>query len=160
MRPVLCKLSKLTSINWWEFSLAYLYLLRAWWKLSIRKEKLERWVLTGANPAAVEEPPDSMEHRMVSRRSRWVNLAARYPWPWALCLQRSLALCLWLDREDLRVQLRIGVRKRNDSLEAHAWVEYHGRVLNDRQSVSRQFALMNMPQGVPSVDQLSKVIRH
>ena len=141
---MLTRLAKLASINWLELFVAYLYLLLAWWKLSIRKEDLDRWVL--ADPRPLDEDPnaDDEERLSLSRRGRWINLAARYPFRWALCLQRSLALCLWLERRGVVCQLRIGVRKRAGVLEAHAWVEYHGCVLNDSQSVSRRFALMNV----------------
>jgi hypothetical protein len=36
--------------------------------------------------------------------------------------------------------LRIGIRKHGDRLEAHAWVELHGAVLNDTRNVGERFA--------------------
>ncbi len=74
------------------------------------------------------------------RRARLVAVAARNPKPWALCLQQSLALCLWLARQGIQLELKIGVRQEGAELDAHAWVEYCGEVLNDSPHVSGQFA--------------------
>ena len=37
-------------------------------------------------------------------------------------------------------ELRYGARTADGKLEAHAWVELNGRVLNDRQDVETRFA--------------------
>jgi len=71
---------------------------------------------------------------------KMVNIAARYtPFP-ATCLTRSLLLGWLLQRRGVKSQLRIGVRFTQGALDAHAWVECDGIVVNDRPDVSAQFA--------------------
>jgi hypothetical protein len=45
----------------------------------------------------------------------------------------------------MATELRIGVRKSAGALEAHAWVEYQGLVLNDRDDVCQRFAAFARP---------------
>ncbi len=61
--------------------------------------------------------------------ARLVAVAARYAPCRANCLQQSLVLWWALRRLGLPGELRIGVRKRDGRLEAHAWVEQGGRTL-------------------------------
>jgi hypothetical protein len=77
--------------------------------------------------------------------ARLVDVAARRgPWP-ANCLERSLVLWRMMRRRGLEVELRIGVRREKAGLEAHAWVEQAGVVLNDRPDVDRHFAAFALP---------------
>ncbi len=57
----------------------------------------------------------------------------------ASCLPQSLVLWWLLRRQGIDNELRFGVRKNPDRLEAHAWVELSNTVLNDRADVSRRF---------------------
>ena len=57
----------------------------------------------------------------------------------ASCLPQSLVLWWLLRRQGIDNELRFGVRKNPDRLEAHAWVELSNTVLNDRVDVSRRF---------------------
>lgn len=65
------------------------------------------------------------------RYARWVRVASRFHVVPAHCLHRSLTLHRWLLKEGLPSNLRIGVRKENGELKAHAWVELGGETLND-----------------------------
>ena len=159
MRTVLGKLRRRSSREWREISVAYGYLVLAWWCLSVRRQRLDRWLFQDAMLADIGNFPSPADQRSITRSARWINTAARYPRPWAKCLQRSLALCLLLERRGFNTQLKIGVRKSDDELQAHAWVEYCGRVLNDRQDISQRFTLMNGRQEMPSAQQLSRAIR-
>lgn len=47
------------------------------------------------------------------------------------CLERSLALWWLLRKRGIAAEVRIGVRKNEKRLEAHAWVDFGGVVLND-----------------------------
>jgi hypothetical protein len=69
-----------------------------------------------------------------------VDRAARFLPGHANCLDRSL--CLWwlLQRQGWAPDLRIGVRKVEGVLEAHAWVEEAGRPLNDFPDVHLRYA--------------------
>jgi hypothetical protein len=66
-------------------------------------------------------------------RTAWlVTVAGRLVARCNSCLSRSLVLWWLLRWRGLAGELRIGVRKHRDQLQAHAWVEYRDRVLNDR----------------------------
>lgn len=56
------------------------------------------------------------------------------------CLRESLVLWHLLRRSGIRSQLRIGVRKDGGNLDAHAWVECQGLVLNDNDDVHVRYA--------------------
>ena len=74
-----------------------------------------------------------------------VNIAGNHgPFP-STCLTRSLLLNWLLHRRGVNSQLRIGVRRTHDKLEAHAWVEYQGWPVNDAQDVSERFAAFDGP---------------
>lgn len=56
------------------------------------------------------------------------------------CLSRSLTL-LWLLRAaGVAGELRVGARTADGRLEAHAWVEFEGKALNDAETVGSRFA--------------------
>jgi Transglutaminase-like superfamily len=65
--------------------------------------------------------------RALYRASRWI--------PQARCLHRALALLLWLRRRGIAADLRMGVRSARETLQGHAWVEWHGTPLDEDRSV-------------------------
>lgn len=70
--------------------------------------------------------------RRARRYARRIAQAARiHPAP-ARCLHQSLVLHSWLCREGFPSELKIGVAKVGSTLQAHAWVELDGHVVNDR----------------------------
>ena len=119
-----------------DIARAYTYLFIAGWRLFVRHQRLDSWL---ARVPEESRPTTEAERQKIDRAARWTNVAARYPFPWARCLQRSLALCLWLNARGLRPVLRIGVRKNGATLEAHAWVEHGGQILNDGPIAEREF---------------------
>jgi hypothetical protein len=64
----------------------------------------------------------------------------------AHCLHKSLVLQFWLRREGIPSQLRIGVRKEDQQLKAHAWVELDDAVLNDDAQAVGAFRPLAAPQ--------------
>lgn len=74
------------------------------------------------------------------RAARLVAVAAAEGPYHANCLERSLILWWLLERRGVACQLRIGVRKQADRLEAHAWVELDGAILNDSEGLHRHFS--------------------
>jgi hypothetical protein len=72
--------------------------------------------------------------------ARMVQAAARYGLYRPNCLPQSLALWWLLKRQGIPGVLRIGVSPLGERLEAHAWVEFGGRVLNDGEDASQRFA--------------------
>ncbi len=69
-------------------------------------------------------------------------LARRWPTN-ALCLQRSLALLWLLRRRGIGAELKIGVRRTDGQLQAHAWVEVGGVAVNDDASHHGGFVVLN-----------------
>jgi hypothetical protein len=57
----------------------------------------------------------------------------------ATCLRRSLALLWFLRREGIESTIRFGVRTSGGRLEAHAWVEWDGVVVNDATDVRERY---------------------
>jgi len=56
------------------------------------------------------------------------------------CLTKSLTLWWLLGRQGISSHLRIGVRKENNRLEAHAWVERDGIAVNEPEEQHRHYA--------------------
>ena len=71
--------------------------------------------------------------------SRLVGLAVRHGVHPANCLQRSLALWWLLRRHGIRSEMYIGTRKEAGRLDAHAWIEIEGVILNDSSDVRHRF---------------------
>lgn len=72
--------------------------------------------------------------------SRMVRAAARYGFVRATCLEESLTLWHLLRKQGHGAKLRIGVRKRAQKFEAHAWVEHDGTALNQAEQMHRHYA--------------------
>jgi len=95
-------------------------------------------ILSGAaaaKPSARAE--DAGEARALSRL---VVIAARRGAGRPTCLARSVTLWWLLRRRGIDSSLRIGVRTVQGRMEAHAWVEHAGLVLNDTDDVGERFA--------------------
>jgi Transglutaminase-like superfamily len=71
---------------------------------------------------------------------RMVNAAARYGLGRATCLEKSLMLWSLLRQQGTASSVRIGARKVDGKLEAHAWVERDGVALNEPGDEHRHYA--------------------
>jgi hypothetical protein len=76
----------------------------------------------------------------VSKLGALVNSAAFHSLAPTTCLTRSLLLRWLLQRRGIQAQLRIGVRSLEGTIEAHAWLEYQGKPINDAHDVAQRFA--------------------
>ena len=139
MKGTLLKLIGLRPNDYREIVISYRFLLSAGWRIFVRKENIDRWAVNRPSPSATQALTQPRRD-VLTRQAGWINAAARQPLPWARCLQRSVALCLWMESEGIRPELKIGVRKNKVALVAHAWVEYHGQVLNDSPDRLQEFA--------------------
>lgn len=75
------------------------------------------------------------------KRVAWlVDVAARHHLYQMGCLRRALVLGYLLGREGMRSELRIGVRRSEAGLTAHAWLEYQGAALGEPQEIESRFA--------------------
>lgn len=61
------------------------------------------------------------------------------------CLSQSLALWWQLHRAGMTPEIRFGVRRQDARLDAHAWVELDGHVLNDRRDVAERYKVLPGP---------------
>lgn len=76
-----------------------------------------------------------------------VRAAAHHLLPMT-CLPRALALRQMLRARGIASALRIGVRKENATLSAHAWVEVSGRALGEPEAIEERFrALLPLAGG-------------
>ena len=112
--------------------LAYRWLIWAKWQMSSGRLVGREWLDGTRRPRARTLPVvEEADDRRIRSHAHFVSLAARYPRRWSWCLQSSLALREWLAQGGVFADLRIGVQKYNGQLQAHAWLEYKGKVLND-----------------------------
>ncbi|HYR76609.1 MAG TPA: lasso peptide biosynthesis B2 protein [Pyrinomonadaceae bacterium] len=72
--------------------------------------------------------------------ARIVYIAAHHGVYRANCLQQTLVLWSLLRRDGIESEIRFGARKEDGQLQAHAWVEYLGVVLNEESDVCRHFS--------------------
>lgn len=63
------------------------------------------------------------------------------------CLSQSMALAWMLRGRGVQPNLRLGARLTESKFEAHAWVEWRGRVLNDSQDVHSRFTPLSAKPG-------------
>lgn len=95
-----------------------------------------------SQPSKRRIPPDPTAPTAdtAQRIARLVSIAANHGPYRATCLRQSLALWWLLRRRGIPAALRIGVRKEQGELQAHAWVEHDGQALNDAQGVTASYA--------------------
>ncbi|HEU5317226.1 MAG TPA: lasso peptide biosynthesis B2 protein [Chloroflexota bacterium] len=92
----------------------------------------------------------TLDHaRRARRHDRSIGAAARLPLVGGHCLQRSLALHRVLRRKGLPSELRIGVRRVDGRLAAHAWVELGPFLVNDRPAAVSQFTPLRDVHALP-----------
>jgi hypothetical protein len=90
----------------------------------------------------------------VEMTARMVRAAAYRSFAGAGCLERSLTLWWLLGRQGIASSVRIGTRKTRDKLDAHAWVEWRGRVLNEPEDWHRHYAAFD--EAFPVADQMAE----
>ena len=71
--------------------------------------------------------------------ARMVAAAAKEGIVHGKCLEQSIALWWLLLRRRVPAELRIGVRQSGTGLEAHAWVEIQGNIVNDSEDVLNEY---------------------
>ena len=83
----------------------------------------------------------------------WLVAVASRCVPGAHCLARAVAAQLLLARAGHLAEMRIGVRKQGDGLDAHAWLEYHGAPLRESDAQIESFvpfdAAITSPRDAP-----------
>ena len=145
MRPfpgrVLRKLLRLSPREWRN-------LLLAQWEL-LATQRLVRTLptgeLTSGRPdlAAGTHPATGDPGRLVEARelALAISRASHHGLTRPQCLVRAMALSRMMERDGITGGvIRVGVRRREEAMEAHAWVEYAGEVLGDHEDHVGTFA--------------------
>jgi hypothetical protein len=114
--------------------------------LGLRLAGFRRWrrVLEWLVPA----PPGSLTSCSVECArtvARMESAAARNLFFRPNCLERSLVLWWLLGRRGIAAELRIGARKDAQKLEAHAWVECGGVVIDEPEETHLHFVPFDGP---------------
>jgi hypothetical protein len=104
------------------------------WLLGFRRTQL---ILLSLRPSLPHIQSFSAQQREIDQIVRLVNRTCRFFH--VACLKRSLTLWWVLRWHGIDSAIRIGVRKVDQQLEAHAWVEWDGRILGERTSYVAQY---------------------
>lgn len=83
--------------------------------------------------------PGSQVLQQARETARIVSIAAQHGLYKATCLRRSLLVWGLLRRQGVQSKICFGVRMSDCKLEAHAWLEYKGLVLNDSLMVNHRY---------------------
>jgi len=142
-RPTRWALFKSLGVRDWSV-LAEAALTLAWMHVALRvmtpARVIGRATVVPAGRARATPP------EMLARVAWLVGVAGRHLVP-VPCLARSVALARVLARRGAAARIQIGVRTIDGRLEAHAWVEQDGRVINDDEAAVRQYAPFDRPLG-------------
>lgn len=107
--------------------------LMATW-LGLRLAGFRRWkmLLGWLAPKIVPyaAAPNTSLEETARRIARMEEAAARNLFFGTNCLEQSLVLWWLLRIRGIAAELRIGARKDMNRFEAHAWIEFHGKILN------------------------------
>ena len=110
--------------------------------LALRLVSFGRWqaILSSLAPLrAADGEPGLTPPVLAEMTARMVRAAALRGPCRAACLPRAVTIWWLLRRRGLGSDIRFGVRRDGDRLEAHAWVEFRGRDLGDGPEGSRSF---------------------
>lgn len=141
---MLCKARSQRPLHWLLAAEAWLQLLAThamvswlparWWTPVLRER---------CTSSADRESPLSFHNRERSLAMA-MNTAAHHHFRPMTCLRRSLALQAMLARRGRFATLRLGFRKSEGTLTAHAWLELDSRVINDSPTIAQQFAPLHV----------------
>lgn len=122
----------------------WLLLFQAWFLLlavDIALRLLPFHVVQGwlKAPKRTKEALPDQAAGAIRRNSDFVDRAARHHLYPMTCLRRSLVLHWLLSRQGVFAELFFGVRREQDKLQAHAWLEYQGQPIGERAAPTDQY---------------------
>ncbi|MEH6604228.1 MAG: lasso peptide biosynthesis B2 protein [Pseudomonadales bacterium] len=132
------KYSEWRCLLWAVVALPYVDVILRWRGFA----SANKWAMV---PLATSNTQDGWASAI---RWGWVinGVAAHGPYR-TTCLRRSLALLRYLRAHGLEGELRVGLpigEAVSSTVEAHAWIELDGVVLNDRADVVQHYASFNL----------------
>jgi hypothetical protein len=111
--------------------------------LALRVMSFKQWQAILSRLALLDgtcEAPVDLRLNSARKTATMVRMAAtRGPYRWN-CLHQSLTIWWLLRRQKLDSDIRFGARKADDTLEAHAWVEFDSVALNDGLAFNQSYA--------------------
>ena len=143
MTAVLRKLrsaSRLSLADWFLFTRAWVWLLL--FDLGLRTRPFpEMQTLasrTASSPSLLSEQIEEqfLALQIAVDRARYNHL---YP---MTCLRRALTLQRLLAKRGISTELKIGARKDNGQLNAHAWIEYKGQTIGESEEITERFSVL------------------
>ncbi len=146
---------KLARLEWRDMLLlTEAWLTLAWIDVVISFTPYRRWrhwlQLQAPEPAQQDAATASAVNKSMQKRVEHIihlsEAAARIQLRTMNCLRRTLAQRRLMRRRHVRSRIHIGVRKGETALEAHAWLSWQGRVLNDAADVSKRYAELQTEQ--------------
>jgi len=115
--------------------------------------RTQAWLQARWERRSPASPQIGKGKEIVENTCRVVRAAVRHGMPRATCLEASLTLWYLLRLQGIPANLRIGVRKQANFIEAHAWVEHEDAALNQLVEAHRHFAPFDSKFLVPPNDQ-------
>lgn len=86
--------------------------------------------------------PDPSASRPWQRRALALRRVSRFV-PGAHCLARALALRWWMRQSGLNALIVIGVRRTQEGIASHAWVELDGRPVDESEEIVARFTVIS-----------------
>jgi hypothetical protein len=118
------------------FLRAYLELIR--FEFYVRRNNFRALRETVGECPVTEAAPSPDEIRQICQA---IDLACSWYWKQVHCLQRSAATACLLKKRGAAAELVIGAQPM--PFHSHAWVEIGGRVVNDKLSMTENYAVLD-----------------
>ena len=145
LRKLSHKLKRLFSLQFKEYPvLIEAWLMLAWVDFVIRFFPYERW----RHWLESDEKSASVQQKELDMTSliRISEMVARHHVCPMNCLRRTLAQKKMLSKRGFSASVHIGVKKGESGLEAHSWLSFGGRVLNDSPDVTERYTELERDQ--------------
>ena len=136
------RMHKLAQLRFrdWHVLLRSLVLL-PWTAWRLKRAGLQA-ILYSIKEKEPEKKPAAREDDLSRAKNiaRLVHIAAHHGPYRANCLCRSLVLLRLLAWQGMTGVLKLGARLEDQQFDAHAWVQLHGEVVNDRDNIDGTFS--------------------
>ncbi len=139
MRDKLRALLGLTRAEWGVLLQAWVLLL--WVDLGLCLlpfPRLRAWAAPGGLAYSRDIPAEEALAQIRGIQSLVNSAANNHLYPMT-CLRRSLVLQRMLRRRGILTELRLGVRKEDGQLQAHAWLEYQGQPVGEAEDLTEKY---------------------
>lgn len=103
-------------------------------------QRTQRWLERHSQHAA-SRPASPGDFAAAQGLAGLASIAGRHGVIEATCLRQSLLVYWLLRRRGLNPEIKLGVRKQDDALDAHAWVELDGLALAQSDLVHHPFEI-------------------